>query len=349
MDKKRLKETLKELVLMDGIPSHEHNVREHIKKILSKTRAKLEVNNMGSLIAIFEGEDKDSTPVLVDAHMDEVGYIVQYIDKAGYIKVVNMGNIDARVLPSQKLYVHSASGKRYPGVVGMLPPHVLVGQEAKTLPIDQLSLDCGFNSDEEVKKAGIRVGSPVTFKEHFEELENDKISCKAIDDRVGCTVLLGLAEYLDKNKTKKTIALSFSVQEEGGLKGIAAIVNKVKPDNALVIEATTACDMPGVSDEKKVAKMGAGVAFTVADSIAYILPEVVDFMIGLAEKNKIKYQIKTPRYGGTNAGNLYVSYEGVKTGIVAIPARYIHSPVSVISLDDLVSLFDFAKTYVINI
>lgn len=349
MDKNILKELLRDLVAIPGIPSYEKDVRDYIISKIKKTRASLEINNLGALIVTFDGKDKTKTPALIDAHMDEVGYIVQYIDKSGYLKVVNYGNIDQRVLPSQRLEVHSNTGKKYTGVVGMLPPHVLAGKEATVLPLDQLSVDCGFNSDEEVKKAGIRVGSQVTFLSNYTELENDKICSKALDNRGGCAVLLALAEHLNKNQTARTIVLSFSVQEEGGLKGIASIVQKVKPEYALVVESTTACDTPGISDEKKVTKMGAGVAFTVADNTGYILPETVNMFINIAEENKIKYQLKTPRYGGTNAGQLYISYEGVKTGIAAVPSRYIHSPVSVLDINDLMCVYEFAKSYAENI
>jgi putative aminopeptidase FrvX len=345
MDKGSLKVLLKDLVAIPGVSANEKGVREYVLNYLKKTRAEIIVNNLGCVIAIFEGKDKTKAPAMIDAHMDEVGYIVQFIDKNGFLRLINHGNIDVRILPSQMLEVHSATGKRYTGVVGMLPPHVLVGKEATVMPLDQLSVDCGFNSDEDAKKAGIRVGSPVTFVSNYTELESEKICSKAIDNRGGCAVALAVADHLDKNKTDRTIVLSFSVQEEGGLKGIGSVVHKVKPEYALVVESTTACDMPGVSEEKKVTRMGAGVAFTVSDSTAYILPETVDMFINIAEKNKIKYQIKTPRYGGTNAGELYIAYEGVKTGIAAVPSRYIHSSVSVIDMNDLVCLYEFAKAY----
>ncbi|MEI6080754.1 MAG: M42 family metallopeptidase [bacterium] len=349
MNKNELRSLLKDLVAIPGITGHEKGVREYITKKLSKTRAIVEVNNIGIVTAIFEGKDKKKAPALLDAHMDEVGYIVQYIDKSGFLKVINFGNIDLRVLPSQKVEVHTTSGKKYPGVVGMLPPHVQSGAATTVLPLDQLAVDCGFNSDADVKKAGIRVGSAVTFNANYTELANDKISSKAIDDRGGCAVLLALAEHLNKSKTNRTIVLSFSVQEEGGGKAIATVVQKIKPEYALVVESTTACDTPGISDEKKVTTMGNGVAFTVADAGTYVFPETLELFIKIAEKNKIKYQFKTPRYGGTNAGELCISYEGVKTGIAAVPSRYIHSPVSVVDMNDLMQLFEFAKAYASNI
>jgi putative aminopeptidase FrvX len=145
MDKGSLKVLLKDLVAIPGVSANEKGVREYVLNYLKKTRAEIIVNNLGCVIAIFEGKDKTKAPAMIDAHMDEVGYIVQFIDKNGFLRLINHGNIDVRILPSQMLEVHSATGKRYTGVVGMLPPHVLVGKEATVMPLDQLSVDCGFN------------------------------------------------------------------------------------------------------------------------------------------------------------------------------------------------------------
>lgn len=345
MDKDFIKKALKDLASLYAIPSYEDSVKNYIMKNLKGTRAKMEVNNLGCLIVEFEGKNPKKGKVMLDAHMDEVGFVVQYVDKNGFLRIVAYGNIDARVVPSQKLVVHSSNGKTFDGVVGMLPPHVTAGKEATVIPLDQLYVDCGFKSDSEVEKAGIRVGSMVTFPANFTELMNGRFSSKALDNRVACAVLLGLAKHLHNTITERNIVLSFSVQEEGGLKGIASVVQKVKPEYALVVECTTACDVPGVSDEKKVAKMGAGIAFTVADNTGYILPQTVEHLIKTAKSKKIKHQIKTPRFGGTNAGALYGAYEGVKTGIAAVPSRYIHSPVSVCEWSDVFAMFDFVKAY----
>ncbi len=344
-EKDFVKKALKDLASIYGISSHEKPVREYIIKNLKGTRAVLDVNNLGCLTAEFAGKNTKKGKILIDAHMDEVGFIVQYIDKNGFLRIVGYGGIDVRILPGQKLLVHSSGGKIIDGVVGMLPPHVTVGKDVAVIPLDQLYVDCGFKSDSDVEKAGVRVGSAVTFPANFTELMNGRFTSKALDDRVGCAVLLALAKFLHNNVTNRSIVLSFSVQEEGGCQGIASVVNKVKPEHALVVECTIACDVPGVSEEKKVTRMGEGVAFTVADSNAFISSDVVEHLVKTAKSGKIKYQIKTPRFGGTNAGELYVTFEGVKTGIVAVPSRYIHSPVSVCAWSDVFSMVDFVKAY----
>ena len=344
-EKDFVKKVLKDLASLYGISSHEKSVREYIIKNLKGTRAVLDINNLGCLTAEFAGKNTKKGKVLIDAHMDEVGFIVQHVDKNGFLRIVGYGSIDVRVVPCQRLLVHLSSGRTIDGVVGMLPPHVTSGKDTTVIPLDQMYIDCGFKSDSEVEKAGIRVGSVVTFPANFTELMNGRFSSKALDDRVGCAVLLTLAKFLDGTVTDRSIVLSFSVQEELGAKAIASVVNRVKPEYALVVEGTTACDVPGVAEEKKVTRIGEGVAFTVADGSACISPDVVEHLIKTAKSGKIKYQIKTPRFGGTNAGELYVALEGVKTGVVAVPSRYIHSPVSVCEWSDVFSMVDFVKAY----
>lgn len=337
---------LKELVAIPGISSHEKPVREYILKHLKKTKAVVEVNNLGCITATFEGKKKNLGKILIDAHMDEVGFIVQHIDKNGFLKIVNYGNIDLRVIPSQRVEVYSRTGKKFVGVIGLLPPHVTGGVATTVIPLDQLAVDCGFKSDTEVAKAGIRVGCAVTFPDNFVEMENDRFSSKALDDRVGCALLMTTAEHLNKATQDRTVVLSFSVQEEVGIKGIVSVVQKVNPEYALVVECTTACDIYGVSEDKKVAKMGEGPAFTIADNQALICPDMIDFLVKVATKHKLKHQLKTPRYGGTNAGGLYTVADGVKFGIIAVPSRYIHSAVSMCDWSDVRTAETFIKKYI---
>jgi len=337
---------VKDLVALPGISAHEKPVREYILKHLKKTRADVEVNNLGCVTAMFEGKKKQSGKILIDAHMDEIGFIVQHVEKNGFLRIVNFGGIDPRVVPNQRLEVHSSNNKKFVGVCGLLPPHVTGGKDATVIPLEQLSVDCGFKSDTEVKKAGIRIGSAVTFPSNFVEMENGRFSSKALDDRLGCALLLATADHLDRRVNNRTVVLSFSVQEEVGAKGINSVVQKVLPEYALMVEGTLACDMPGITDDKKVTRLGDGVAITVADATAIICPDMVDFLIKIAEKHKIKYQFKTPRYGGTNAGEIYTVLGGIKTGIVAVPARYIHSSVSVSDWSDVRSVENFIKKYI---
>ncbi len=337
---------LKELVAIPGISSYEKPVREYILKHLKKTRATIEINNMGSITATFEGKKKGLGKVLIDGHMDEVGFVVQHIDKNGFLKIINYGNIDLRVIPSQRLEVHSRNGKKFIGVTGILPPHVTGGVATSVIPLEQLAVDCGFKSDIEVKKAGIRVGCAVTFPDNFVEMENNRFSSKAADDRVGCALLMATADHLNKNVQARTIVLSFSVQEEVGFKGIAPVLAKINPEYVLIVECTTACDIYGVPEEKKVAKLGEGPAFTIADSHSLICPDMVDFLIKIATKHKLKHQLKTPRFGGTNAGGFYTVAEGVKGAIVAVPSRYIHSAVSMCDWSDITTAETFIKKYI---
>lgn len=342
----KLKNHLKELCKITAMPSHEKAVKEYI---LSHCKGlKTQLSNLGNLLVYFDGEDNMKKPLLVDAHMDEVGFFVRYIEKNGFIRISNYGGIDARILAGQRLTVHAKDGKIYTGLTGVLPPHVTGLKDLKIIEIEDHILDCGFNSEAEVLAKNIRPGCQISFKHEFEELENNLFCSKAIDDRAGCAVLLCLIDELKNKKTKKPLVLSFSVQEEGGLRGAISVSNIVKPDLALIIEATTACDVQGIANDKKVTELNKGCAFTVVDNYINIDPELLDIQIELAKKNNIKFQFKTPKPGGTNAGNIHMHGEGVKSCICALPTRYLHSPVSLASWSDLEEVYKFAKVFIYN-
>lgn len=342
----KLKTHLKELSKIPAMPSHEKSVRTYI---LSHCKdLKTEITNLGNLLVYFDGEDKKQKPLLIDAHMDEVGFLVRYIEKNGFIRISNYGGIDARIVAGQRLTVHAKDGKTYTGLTGVLPPHVTGLKDLKIIEIEDHVLDCGFNSEAEVLSKNIRPGCQISFKHDFEELENNLFCTKAIDDRAGCAVLLCLIEELRIKKNKKPIVLSFSVQEEGGLRGAISVANIVKPDLALIVEATTACDVQGIANDKKITEINKGCAFSVVDNTINIDPELLDMQIAIADRNKIKYQFKTPKAGGTNAGNIHMHSEGVRCCICALPTRYLHSPITLASWSDLEEVFKFAKAFIYN-
>jgi len=338
-----LKTHLKNLCALDAMPSQEKLVQNYILNYIKNT--KYEITTLGNILVYFQGTDNNLKPLLIDAHMDEVGFLVKYIEKDGFIKISSYGSIDSRVVAGQKLIVHARDGKKYTGITGVLPPHVTGLKDLKIIEIEEFNLDCGFKSADEVYSKNIRPGCQISFKSEFEELENNLFCSKAIDNRAGCAILLCLVEELLQNKTKKPVVLSFSVQEEGGLRGAISVSNIVKPDLALIIEATTACDIFGIASSKQVAEVNKGCAFSVADSYINIEPEILDFQVELAKKNNIKFQYKTPKAGGTNAGNIHMHGEGVKCAIAALPTRYLHSAVSVASWHDFEELYKFSKAF----
>ncbi|MBF0104357.1 MAG: M20/M25/M40 family metallo-hydrolase [Deltaproteobacteria bacterium] len=344
-----LQQYVKDLVALPGISSYEKPVADYIINHLKQTQAAVDVNHLGCVTAVFEGKKNQIGKVLIDAHMDEVGFIVQHIEAGGFLKIVNYGSVDARVIPAQRMEVHAAKGKRFAGVVGLLPPHVTAGKDVSVIPLDQLVLDCGFKSAQEVEAKGIRVGSAITFLHQFTEVANNRFASKALDDRVGCALLLSTADWLTKNTPKRTVVLSFSVQEEIGAKGVFSVLQKVKPEYALAVECTTACDTYGVPANKTVSKLGSGPALTVADNCTVISPDIVDFLIKTAKKGKIKHQLKTPRFGATNAGEFHMVKDGVKFAVMAVPSRYIHSSVSMCDWSDIKAAEALIKKYISDI
>jgi endoglucanase len=221
-------------------------------------------------------------------------------------------------------------------VIGVAPPHVTDDAErGKAIPLEELSIDLGCATASEVETLGIRVGSPAIVDSPFVELSNGCISAKALDDRAGCAVLIGLLIALKGVDLDVDLIACFSTQEETGGTGAVTSANALQPDAALVLEGTTGTDTPGIPPHKFACALRKGPAITVADRYTIVPEKMLDYIETEARAGKIPYQIKTPRIGATNGHLIQPSGKGVLTGIVSVPCRYIHSPVGVLCKEDL--------------
>jgi endoglucanase len=221
------------------------------------------------------------------------------------------------------------------GVIGASPPHIQTAEEQKqALKTEDLFVDVGACSREEVGGLGIGPGCPGNIHYPFQLLGKGRAMGKALDDRVGCAVLVCCLEYFSRNRPDLTLVANFSVCEEVGLRGAKTAAYQINPDVASVVEGTVGADTPGIPGHKCPARLGAGPAVSLADRSIIVNPSLVAFIERVAESIQIPWQPKVPLTGATDAGEIHIAGKGVLTGVVSVPCRYIHSPSSVVDLGD---------------
>lgn len=324
---------LEELSLTPAISGNEDKIREIIKRELQDDVDEIETDPMGNVICTHKGEENAPT-VMLASHMDEIGLMVKYIDKEGFVKFIKIGGINDQMLVNQAVIIHTEHGE-VPGVIGSKPPHVTKAEERnKVTKYSDMFIDIGANSKEETEKM-ISVGDMITLRSWFEEYPNNKVMGKALDNRIGCYVMM---EIMKRTKSRATIYGVGTVQEEVGLKGAKVSSYKLNPDYAFALDTTLCGDHPGITIEEAPCKMGSGPAVILADRSGdgIITPKVMKDMITEAAKNEdINIQIEVSDGGTTDATAIHLNREGIITGVVSVPTRYLHTPVSVASTDDI--------------
>ena len=324
---------LNELCILNGTSGDEKQVREYIISKLPDDCIH-SVDPLGNLIVEKKGEITPKNKVALFAHMDEVGFIVTYISDEGYVYVSNVGGIDNSALFGKKITVNGLVG-----VAGSKAIHQCSADESKKIPeITDASVDFGFENKEQAEKY-ISLGDLGYFKSDFIPFGNKMLKAKALDDRVGCAVMLELLQ----EKSKIDYTCVFTVQEEIGTRGATVSAYTVNPDYAVVIETTTASDIPDTPDRKKVCKTGGGAVVSFMDRATLYDRELYKRAFEIAEKNNILCQTKTVVAGGNDAGAIHKAAGGIKTIAVSLPCRYIHSGSSVCNINDIESVERLAK------
>jgi endoglucanase len=317
-----------------GVSGFEDDVRDVIHRLASECADEVRVDTLGNLIATRRG--RSSKTLMLDAHLDEIGFIINYVEDAGFLRFSTVGGWDARVLLAHAVTIRTRNGAFVRGVIGTLPPHLLGAEErAKAIPLESLFIDIGADSADEVADRGVRVGDPATLAYPFERLPGGCVLGKALDDRVGCTVLVQALRALAGRTPELTVACNFAVAEEVGLRGARTAAYQIDPVIALALEGTVAADVPGVAGARRVTRLGAGPAITLADRSTIVRPQLVRAMERIAESRGIPYQFKAPGHGGNDAGAIHLSRAGVLAGGVSVPCRYIHTPLSMLRLSDV--------------
>jgi putative aminopeptidase FrvX len=291
------------------------------------------VDPLGNLIATRSG--RDERVLMLDAHTDEVGFLVKWIDDDGFLRIAPIGGWDERIIPGHRVVIRTRSGGTRHGVIGTSPPHILSAEERKNpIPLDKLFVDVGATSRQEAADMGITIGDPLTIHYPFLEMTDGYVTGKAFDDRAGCAVLMEVARRLaDEDLPMKTV-FSFSFGEEVGLRGARTAAYQIDPNLALALEGTIGADTPGVPEDNQPTRVGRGPAISVADRSIIVSPKVVRALEAAADGAAIPFQYKLPTYGGSDAGAIHLTRGGVLTGIVSTPCRFIHSPISTLRLND---------------
>ncbi|HHS96906.1 MAG TPA: M42 family peptidase [Chloroflexi bacterium] len=319
---------LRELSETSGLAGLEAPIRALVRRLWGPLVDELREDGLGSVIGLKRGSGPEPRPRLMLAvHMDEIGLRVMEIEK-GFLRITRIGGADRRVLPGTQVVVH---GRRdLPGVVGMRPPHVVPReQRKKPVPWEELFVDVGL-PEEEVRKL-VRVGDPITFDRKLVELKNGLVTGKALDNRASVAAATLALEQLGRIDHAWDVVAVATVQEEVGLYGAATSAYSVAPDLALAVDVTFG-QQPGVPADQSF-PLGEGPTISLGPNFH---PQVVERLKATAEAQEIPYRIEpTPGRSGTDAWAIQVAREGVPTGLVSIPVRYMHQPVETVAVKDV--------------
>lgn len=322
---------LAELSKARGVSGDESAVRDLILNAIKDHVSELNVDSLGSITAIKRGTGATPVRVMVDAHMDEVGFMVMGFDNDGMIRFAPVGSVDDRLLPALRVKVGK---KAHNGVILWTPIHQNRDQNVKAYK--DLRIDIGATSKQSAEGM-VGIGERITFDSEFLEIGR-VLRGKAFDDRVGCALLIDL---LQGEPVACDILASFTVQEEIGLRGAKVSARRLKPDVAIALEGTTAHDVPlGNADpddtttRNQGCALGGGAVLTVMDRSIIPNPRLLAFIRQTADSNGIPHQLKTVLGGGTNAGAIHLTEAGIPSAVVSVPCRYIHSPSAMLHRDD---------------
>ena len=333
-----LLDTVKELCRLSGVSSYEDRVREYIKSRIEGYADSVETDAMGNLIAFKKGRVNTGKTVLVAAHMDEVGLMITHITKDGYLKFAPVGGIDRRVLLGKKVYVGE---KGVFGVIGNKAIHLVKQEErSKTVKTDDMYIDIGAENEEEAKKL-VSPGDVAAFDSNIIELGGRRIKAKALDDRVGCAVMIELME----KELPIDCYFAFTVQEEVGTRGAFGAAFRIKPDIAMVLETTTAADIPSVKGVKKICTPGKGVVIPFMDGGTIYDRGLYSIMTSAADENGIPWQTKTMIAGGTDARTIQTTGCGARVIGLAAAVGNIHTPASTADVGDIEAMAKLAGIF----
>ena len=326
-------ERLAELTRLDGISGNEHIVRNYIKQELAGESLEHFTDSIGNLIVKGKSNGTSNLKVMLAAHMDEVGLMITYITEDGKLKFSTIGGMDSRILIGQHVRV---GDKKIPGVIGYKPIHLQDKAERESaVKLKSLYIDIAAKDKENAQQL-VNTGDYAAFASEPVFFGEERIKAKALDDRAGCLVIMELL----KEVWPFELYACFTVQEEVGLRGATVAVNRVKPDVGIVLETTTCADLPEVKEHEVSTVMGAGPTLSFADRSSIGDRDLIDHFVKTSEKEGIPFQWKRTMAGGNDAGKIQTSGAGVKTLAVSIPCRYIHSPVSVLDLNDLKNMLN---------
>lgn len=321
---------LKALSNARGVSGDEATVRALIAAEVAKTADEYRVDAMGNLIACKRPRAAGRhapLKVMLAAHMDEIGFIITHIDDAGLLHFEKVGGIDDRILLGKNLLIGAAG---VPGVIGSKPRHrTSESERKKTVSSSELVVDIGAHSRADAARV-VTPGDYAAFASGFAPMGENCVRGKALDDRVGCALLVELL----RGAYPFELYGAFTTQEEIGSRGARAAGYAIDPDIAIILEATISDESPDASDKPPITRLGGGPALTLADRGLLANRRLVSLLAETAQETSIPFQYKQPLVGGTDGGQIHRVRDGVATAVVSVAARYIHSPAAMISMQD---------------
>ena len=312
-----------------GISGSEHTIRDVVIEEFKRHSDEVQVHKMGSVIGLRRGHGAEPRRrVMLAGHMDEIGLMVSKIED-GFLRVAEVGGIDPRILPGLEVIVHGR--KDLPGIVGTRPPHVLTPEERKKVtPLHELFVDVALPPDEVSKQ--VRVGDLITFRRPFSALQNDWAAGKAFDDRVGVVVVgASLANLASRWKHAWDVYGVATTEEEVTFLGAVTTTYGIRPDIGIAIDVT----FGSMSDsaDGDTFKMNGGPVIGYGPNVH---PKVYEMLVAVAKELEMPYQVEPlPRGSGTDAWAMQISREGVPTGVIGVPLRYMHTPVETVCVTDI--------------
>ncbi len=328
---------LKKLTELDGVSGNEQNIRRAIVAEL-EGRIEYTVDRIGNLYAHSKGFFPNDIKLMLTAHMDEVGFVITHITKEGYLKFQPIGGMDERILPGKAVLI---GHNKVCGVIGSLAIHLQSKkQREQVTEMRDLFIDIGAKDREQAEKS-VSVGDVAVFAFPSEDL-GELVRAKALDDRVGCSVLLDLLKELPE----ENFTAVFTTREEIGCYGAMAATGAVKPKYAIVLEGTTASDIGETEGADQVCAVGKGPVLSFMDNGAIYDRKFLDLACKVAEREGIPYQLKHAVAGGNEAGRIQKMGAGCYVLAISLPCRYIHGPVSVASEKDMEAMKQLAAAII---
>lgn len=304
-----------------------HILRKELEKCADETQG----DKLGNVMFYHEGK-KGYPRVMLSAHMDEVGFMITYVEDSGFLRFDTWG-ITNNIMPGQRVVFKGERGF-IRGIIGTKPPHIMTTDEQnKIVPKEDLFIDIGADNIAQANMKGADVGMMGVFDVEFIDLGDGYFRGKALDDRAGCVVLAETFKAL-QDSPYNVVAVG-SVQEELGIRGARTAAWQVEPDIGLALEGTFVADVPGTRPDRVSSKIKGGPVLTIMDRATFTHPHILKTLIKTAKQKAIPFQFKKVPVGGTDAGAIHLTKAGVPSGTVAVPCRYIHGPVSIIHIDDL--------------
>ncbi len=326
---------LKELTDAKAIPGNEREARDVMRKYIEPFADRMDSDNLGSLIAEKVG-DANGPKIMVAGHLDEVGFMITQIDEKGFLKFQPVGGWWSQVMLAQRVTIVTRKGESITGVIGSKPPHILT-PEARKKPVEikDMFIDIGASTKEEAMEWGVSPGDMVTPYFEFSVMKNEKLLlAKAWDNRIGCAIAIDVLKALKDESHPNIVYGVGAAQEEVGLRGARTAATKIKPDIGFAVDVGIAGDTPGITPKESISKMGNGPQLVLFDASMVSHKGLRDLVVNTAEENQIPYQFETIPGGGTDAGAIHLTANGVPSLAIGVATRYIHSHAGILHRDD---------------